>query len=93
MEKESGGGGRRRLGRGRERDPVVALVSPVDWERAREFGREGSAYGGSRFAVREGRQEGAHAVGGRVPFSIVTMPHIVDSWLIQIRQVISPSAA
>ena len=24
-----------------ERDPVVALVSPVDWERAREFGREG----------------------------------------------------
>ena len=67
--------------RERERDPVVALVSPVDWERAREFGREGSAYGGSRFAVREGRQEGAHAVGGRVPFSIVTMPHIVDSWL------------
>ena len=27
--------------RERERDPVVALVSPVDWERAREFGREG----------------------------------------------------
>ena len=46
-----------------ERDPVVALVSPVDWERAREFGREGSACGGSRFAVR--REEGGRPCSRR----------------------------
>ena len=73
MEKESGGAEAEGGGSG-ERDPVVALVSPVDWERARvrKGGRAVRAeeVAAAAPAVREGRQEGAHAVGGRRRSSI-----------------------